>query len=203
MLAVPAVNLVRIDFSGRKAASGRATQAKRRRQVAVAITLRYQGTEIDFEKSDRFVAIRARAGMADAMHDDIEVIAPGNGGVQIRKVGAFEVIDLTSSKNDIEQDLDWLRSRPAVAAASHVFHDQSTKRVYVPTGNIHLVFAGGTPAHQHQALLSQYRLQAIETRGSGDFLVSITTGSKNPIATASALQSETGVDLAEPEFAAL
>lgn len=54
-----------------------------------------------------------------------------------------------------------------------------------------------------QAILSQYRLQAIETRGAGNFLVSITSGSKNPIATTAALQQETGIDLAEPEFAAL
>jgi hypothetical protein len=51
-------------------------------------------------------------------------------------------------------------------------------------------------------MLSQYRLQAVETRGAGDFLVSITSGSKNPIATAAALQQEPGVAVAEPEIAA-
>ncbi len=170
--------------------------------MAAAITLHYQGAEIVLEKSDKLVAVRARAGMAGDMHDDIKAIAPGCDQAQIRKAGAFDLVDLTSSANDIEQDLDWLRSRPAVAAASHVFHARSTKKFFVPTGNIRLIFKSGTPAHQYQALLSQYRLQTIETRGSGDFLVSITTGSKNPIATASALQSEVSVDLAEPEFAA-
>jgi hypothetical protein len=64
------------------------------------------------------------------------------------------------------------------------------------------VFESGVKGHEQQAMLSQYRLQAVETRGAGDFLVSITSGSKNPIATAAALQQEPGVAVAEPEIAA-
>lgn len=171
--------------------------------MAAAITLKYQGKNIDFEKSDQLVAVRARAGMVREMHDDLEAIAPGIHQSKTRLVGAFELVDLTQSENDIEQDLDWLRSRPAVAAASHVFQEASDDGVYVPTGNIHLTFTDQATAFQQQAIFQQFRLQTIEARGSGDFLVSITIGSRNPIATASALQKETFVDLAEPEFTAV
>ncbi len=171
--------------------------------MAGAIKSQYLGKCIDLEKSDLLVAVRARAGMSKDMHDDLEKIAPENLRKGSRVVGAFEVVDLTPSKNNIEKDLDWLRSRPSVAAASHVFHSQSKNKIYVPTGNIHLVFVDQCSARQQQAVFSQFRLQVIEARGSKDFLVSITSGSKNPIVTASALQQESGVGFAEPEFAAL
>jgi hypothetical protein len=170
--------------------------------LAAVITLRYQGKDVVFEKSDRLVAVWARAGMVDAMHDDIERIAPGNGRTRAALADAFEVVDLGASGDAINRNLDWLRSRAAVAAATHVFRMGAAGIGYVPTGKIHLVFESGVKGHEQQAMLSQYRLQAVETRGAGDFLVSITSGSKNPIATAAALQQEPGVAVAEPEIAA-
>lgn len=171
--------------------------------MANAITLRFQGNEVDFFKNDELAAVRARAGMEAAMRDEIELIAPGHRQTKVHMIGAFEIINLASSVNDIEQDLDWLRSRPAVAVATHVFQIETTESPYVPTSNIHLIFKSHLTGHEQQAILNQYRLQATETRGSGDFLVSITAGSRNPIATAAALQKEPNVDLAEPEFVAL
>ncbi len=171
--------------------------------MANAITLQFQGRRVDFVKNEKLAAVRARAGMETAMRDEIDVIIPGERPTQARMIGAFEIIDLAGSGNDIEQDLDWLRSRPAIAVATHVFQIDSMESLYVPTGNIHLILKSQLAGHRQQALLNQYRLQTIETRGSGDFLVSITAGSKNPITTAAALQQEPMVDLAEPEFVAL
>ena len=91
--------------------------------MAAAITLQYRGKDIQFEKSDQLVAVRARAGMNKRMHEDLESIAPGTLQMQARLIGSFEVVNLTPSENDIDQDLDWLRSRPSVAAASHVFQE--------------------------------------------------------------------------------
>ncbi len=167
------------------------------------ITLQYLGRDIRLEKSDQLVAVRARAGMDGAMFEELEVIAPGSADNRHRQAGAFEVVDLTRSKNGIEQDLDWLRSRPSVAAASHVFLGVSGSGVYVPTGNIHMIFSDQASPTRQQATFNQFRLQVIEVRGERDFLMSITSGSKNPVATASALEREAGVDQADPEFAAL
>ena len=124
--------------------------------MAAAITLQYQGKSTHFEKSDQLVAVRARAGMVEEMHEDLESIAPGVLQMQARSVGSFEVVNLTRSENDIDQDLDWLRSRPSVAAASHVFQQHSNDNVYVPTGNIHLTFTDKVSAHQQQGIFHQF-----------------------------------------------
>lgn len=153
-----------------------------------------------FEKSPSLIAVRARAGMAAAMEADIGSIGLAD-RARRRSVGAFEVIELRPSLVGIEQDLDWLRSRPAVAAASHVFSIRGQAALMVPDGHVHVQFERAVPGHEQQVILTRYRLQAIEQRGDGDYLVRITIGSKNPIATAAALQIEPSVKLAEPEFA--
>lgn len=168
--------------------------------MADAITLLFRKKSVTFEKSAHLVAARARAGMSEAMQDDIDVMTVGKTGAKRGWHGAFELIELNAPKEAIEQHLDWLRGRPAVAVASHVFHVANSPEPYVPTGKIHVIFETGVLGHEQQTILSQYRLQAVEARGSGDFLVTVTTGSKNPIATAAALQQEAGIAFAEPEF---
>lgn len=44
--------------------------------------------------------------MADAMHDDIDQVAPGYSRAMTAMVGAFEVVDLGSSLRGTEQNLD-------------------------------------------------------------------------------------------------
>ena len=168
--------------------------------MADSLALRYQKRDVIFEKSRKLVAVRARAGMAAAMHADIDRIAKSPGPAHRRTIGAFEVVELRSSAAGIDHDLDWLRSRPSVAAASHVFMIRGRTKLMVPSGHVELQFADGLAGHEQQAVLTRYRLQAIEQRGKGNYLVSITSGSKNPIVTAAALQAEPGILLAEPEF---
>lgn len=168
--------------------------------MAGSITLRYQNRDVIFEKSTRLIAARARAGMAAAMQKDINRIALTSGSGDRQTVGAFEVVELRPSPMGLDQDLDWLRARPSVAAASHVFFIKSQTAVMVPSGHVELQFDDGLAGHEQQAILHRYRLQAIEQRGKGGYLVSITSGSKNPLVTAAALQAEPGIFLAEPEF---
>ncbi|MGI9501355.1 MAG: hypothetical protein ACR2P3_15065 [Geminicoccaceae bacterium] len=164
------------------------------------VALRYQNQDVVFEKSTTLVAVRARAGMAMAMQADVDTIALADGSKRRQAIGSFEVVELRPSAAGFEQDLDWLRARPAVAAATHVFRIQGKAALIVPDGHVHLIFDDTVSGHQQQTVLTRYRLQAIEQRGDGDYLVRITSGSKNPIATAAALQTEPGVLLAEPEF---
>jgi hypothetical protein len=169
--------------------------------VADTVTLRYQGRrDVIFEKSGTLIAVRARAGMAAAMQADVDSLAVAKGASGRQTVGAFEVAELRLSATGLEQDLDWLRARPSVAAASHVFMIQGQTVPMVPDGHVHLVFDDSVSGHQRQTVLTRYRLQVIEERGNGDYLVRITQGSKNPLKTAAALQAEPGVTLAEPEF---
>ena len=169
--------------------------------MADTIALRYRNRSVVFEKSATLIAVRARAGMATAMQADVDSIAATNGPAPRRTVGAFEVVELRSTPGGIEQNLDWLRARPSVAAASHVFMIKGSGAQMVPDGHVQLLFEGSLSGHEQQAVLSRYRLQTIEQRGDGHYLVRITSGSKNPLLTAAALQAETGVSLAEPEFA--
>lgn len=169
--------------------------------AADTVALQYQDKDVEFEKSTSLLALRARAGMADAMQEDIDLVSSGASGAGQRNIGTFDIIELISPAGGIEQVLDWLRARPSVAVATHVFHIKNDPALFVPNGNIHLVFEENVTGHRQQAILTRYRLQAIEARGGGDFLVTITTGSKNPIATAAALQKEAIITLAEPEFA--
>jgi hypothetical protein len=168
--------------------------------MADGIALRYQNREVVFEKSTTLVAARARAGMADALHDAIDRIATAKGSAKCSTIGAFEVVELCPSTASLDQDLDWLRAQPSVAAASHVFMIRGEEGLMVPSGHVELQFDVSIAGHQQQAILTRYRLQAIEQRGQGSYLVSITSGSKNPIATAAALQSEPDITFAEPEF---
>ena len=173
------------------------------RIVTDSIALRYRNRNVVFEKSTKLIAVRARAGMAAAMQADVDSIAATNGSAPHQTVGAFEVVELRSLPGGIEQNLDWLRARPSVAAASHVFMIKGNNALMVPDGHVRLLFDGGFSGHEQQAVLSRYRLQTIEQRGNGHYLVRITSGSKNPLLTAAALQAETGVSLAEPEFAGM
>ncbi|MEM7045459.1 MAG: hypothetical protein AAF543_21835 [Pseudomonadota bacterium] len=168
--------------------------------MADFIELRYLNQDVIFEKSGKLIALRARAGMAVAMQADVDtIIAPGRSlGDQV--IGAFEVIELRPSSAGLEQDLDWLRGRPSVAAASHVFTIRGETALLVPDGHVCLHLSKAVSVQEQQALLTRYRLQVIEQRGAGEFLVRITSGSKNPLATAADLQAEPGVALAEPEF---
>lgn len=168
--------------------------------MADTVALRYRSQDVVFEKSAKLVAVRARAGMAVALEADVGTIAVDDVSTRRQTVGAFEVIELRPSATGIEQDLDWLRARPAVAAATHVFRIQGETALIVPNGHVHLLFERTVSGHEQQVVLTRYRLQAIEQRGDGDYLVRITSGSKNPLATAAALQTEPGVSFAEPEF---
>ena len=168
--------------------------------MADSITLRYQNREVIFEKSTKFVAVRARAGMALRMQAEIDRIAVANGSGHRQTIGAFEVVELRPSATGLDQDLDWLRAQPSVAAASHVFFVKGQATLMVPSGHVELQFDLDLAGHEQQAILARYRLQAVEHRGQGSYLVSITSGSKNPLATAAALQAEPGIALAEPEF---
>jgi hypothetical protein len=168
--------------------------------MADSIRLRYQNRDVVFDKSTELVAVRARAGMAAAMQADIDRIAKTNGPSRRRTIGAFEVVELRPSAAGLDQDLDWLRAQPSVAAASHVFMIRGQTALMVPSGHVELQFDVAVAGHEQQAVLTRYRLQAVEQRGKGSYLVSITSGSKNPLATAAALQAEPGISLAEPEF---
>lgn len=168
--------------------------------MADIVALRYRNRDVVFVKSKTRIAVRARAGMAEAMRADLDRIAIIDDDELRLTLGAFEVAELRQSNAGFEQDLDWLRARPSVAAASHVFVIKGKSALMVPNGHVQLMFEGGLSAHEEQVVLSRYRLQVIEQRGDGAYLVRITSGSKNPLATSAALQDEPGVSLAEPEF---
>ncbi len=171
------------------------------RIVADTIALRYRNRKVVFEKSMKLIAVRARAGMAAAMQADIDGIAAIARSAPRQTVGAFELVELRSRRSGLEQSLDALRARPSVAAASHVFMIKGSPLLMVPDGHVRLQFDAGLSGHEQRAVFTRYRLQTIEQRGNGNFLVRITSGSKNPLVTAAALQTEAGVTLAEPEFA--
>ena len=164
------------------------------------VALRYRDRDVVFEKSATLIAARARAGMVAAMEADIDTMAINDASTRRQAVGAFEVVELRLSASGVEQDLDWLRARPSVAAETHVFRIQGETALIVPNGYLHLRFERHVAGHVQQATLNRYRLQMIEQRGDGDYLLRITSGSKNPLVTAAALQAEAGVALAEPEF---
>ena len=168
--------------------------------MADTVALRYRGRDVVFEKSTKLIAVRARAGMAAAMQAEVDSIAVVNRSTGRRRVGAFEVVELRPSATGHEQDLDRLRARPSVAAASHVFTMRGKTTLMVPDGHVRLLFDSAVSSHERQTVFTRYRLQAIEERGHGHYLVRITSGSKNPLATAAALQAEPGVAQAEPEF---
>ncbi|MEM9625631.1 MAG: hypothetical protein AAGA21_05305 [Pseudomonadota bacterium] len=170
--------------------------------MADIVALRYRNHDVVFEKSATLIAVRARAGMAAALEADVDSIAVTNGSASRQTIGAFEVVELRTLPDDLERNLDWLRARPSVAAASHVFTIRGKPHsLMIPDGHLVLLFDDGFPGHRQQALLTRYRLQTIEQRGNGEYLVRITSGSKNPLVTAADLQAEAGVALAEPEFA--
>ena len=170
--------------------------------MADTVALRYRNRNVVFTKSKSLVAVRARAGMASTMQIDVDSVATANGAKPIQIVGAFDVIELRPSASGLEQDLDWLRGRPSVALATHVFHIKGSAELMVPNGDVLLQFDTMTSGHEQEAMMTRYRLQAVEDHGNGEYLVRITSGSRNPLATAAALQAEPGVSLAEPEFAA-
>ena len=108
--------------------------------MADAVNLRYKNRDVVFEKNDRLVAVRPRAGMAKALAADLDAITIDKQSPRYEELSKFNVVELRPSTAGIDPALDWLRARPSVAAASHVFMIQGCDALMVPEGHIRLLF---------------------------------------------------------------
>lgn len=163
--------------------------------------LKIGGEPVKLCKAKRMVGIRPRSDMRrmfdDALQSDVSV------GKLKRKVhlGSFDIVEL------LDEDADaWLDKRRAgtdVDVGTHVFHTSDDGVPFVPTGEIYIEFDPSLDAESESALLAKYQLEVIEARDGHNFVARVTSGSRNPVATAEALAREARVQVAEPDLATL
>jgi subtilisin family serine protease len=166
------------------------------------ITLKYGGGKVDFAKSASLIAIRPRAGMAGRLRDELGAVSMRMPAAERGKLGGFKLVELATSAEETDRELDTLRRSPTVAAGSHVFHTGADNVPFVPTGELFVVFKEeGASEAERQALLDDHHLQLVEARGKGEFIVRVTSASENPVKAAASLQKSELVEVAEPEFA--
>lgn len=164
-----------------------------------ATRIRYGDSELELEKSDRYIAVRPTGGMERQFAAALASAQPTR---QLQNtLGGFVILDVEQSPQSMEETLNALRARPSVAAGTHVYHTSADDVPFVPTGQLFVAFKAGTTPEQCQKLLADQQLQIVEAHSDRELVVQVTPESANPIKAAAALQDSPLVEIAEPDLA--
>ncbi len=171
------------------------------------VTLSIGGTPVRLERSRHFVGIRPKPGRDAEVGDAVAAFTGPDGAPAAlgSQLGGFRLVEIgAASAESSDRKLDMLRAEAGVQVGTHVFHTGAGSAVpFVPTGQIFVSFDPALSGDARQAILDQHGLRVLEGRGEDDVLLHTTRQSRNPVATAAALQAEPGVLIAEPELATL
>lgn len=164
-------------------------------------SIKYGGRALELTQSDTLIGVRPKPGRDADMMAAVSALRNGTPPVAHGTLGGFEIVEMESSAQDTDKNLDRLRHDTAVAVGTHVFHTSDDGVPFVPTGELFLLFKEGTPDDEKQKLLDDQHLELVEARGADEFIVRTTQESRNPIKVAEALQKAEAVEVAEPELA--
>ncbi|PHN00936.1 S8 family serine peptidase [Flavilitoribacter nigricans] len=114
----------------------------------------------------------------------------------------FRTFDLYLS-NDTENTLDELRNHKNVLVGTHVYYASNEDIPIIPTGLLYAEFKEGVQKFSVAELISEYKLQFVESRGNRKYILRTTRYSPNPLKVANALQRHPAVEIAEPDIATL
>lgn len=163
------------------------------------ITLDYGGQKLQLNKSDKLIGVRTTSNKDDSSttlsNDEIRKFDIG------LKLAQFNVLDVSSSTNEMETMLDQLRNASDIQAGTHVYYTSDDEVPFVPSGDIYLSFKKNATTSQCQKILEKYHLQIVKVLDEKELVVKISKASNNPIKVTSDLQKEKKVVLvAEPDL---
>lgn len=168
-----------------------------------SVNLKYGGQTLSLARSERLVAVKPRPGMEVSMEKAINslpnVRTPA--GQDRLLLGGFQIVELGSTAEESNAELDRLRHDPAVATGSHVYHTSDDGVPFVPTGEVYIEFKPGTQPEIKERLFDRYSLEIIEARGDHALIAKTTPDSPNPVKVAEELQRQGEVAFAEPDLA--
>jgi subtilisin family serine protease/uncharacterized protein YraI len=158
------------------------------------LTFKYGGEDITIHKSLDQVAVKKRAVQTSNQKADDSISG---------RLGSFDLItNKRKGLKTIDKTLDKLRAQNDVAVGSHVYHftEGGDDSPMVPNGKIYVVFAAESDEDLHDDVFAELKLSIRERRATGEYIVSVTPDSPNPIKCAIALQARADVLVAEPSF---
>ncbi len=161
------------------------------------LTFNYGGEEVTIHKSTSMVAVKKKPTTGTkkkSTTDDIETTT---------KIGSFDIVtSKRKGEKSIEKALDKLRGHEDTAVGTHVYHfeENGTDHPLVPNGKLYIVFYEAVTDEREDEILASLHLAVREKRGRGEYIVSTTSESPNPIKCAVALQQMPEVSIAEPSL---
>ena len=164
------------------------------------ISLNYGGDTLNLKKSRTLVAVKLKPGVDKQV---LKTLVPHMAEPKdaYDTLGGFRLLNIKGSASDANEALNELRARNEVSVGTHVYETSDDGVPFVPTGQLYVEFAREESPDKIQQLFSENKLQILEARGQGAFIVQVTPGSANPVKTAAILQQSPIVKVAEPDLA--
>jgi hypothetical protein len=157
------------------------------------LTFKYGGEDITIHKSIQQVAVKKRVSAKPSQKN----IDDGVSG----RLGNFDIVTAKrKGEKTIEKTLDKLRAQDDVSVGSHVYHftEGGDDAPMVPNGKIYVVFTAESDEEMQDDVFAALHLSIRERRSAGEYIVSVSPDSQNPIKCAIALQQRADILVAEP-----
>jgi len=172
------------------------------------ITLKRGRGTVTLRKSEDLIAIRP-----SSQAEIGEVLTASASATPLTEVGTnlggFEIVRVNSTKDEMENKLNELRTHYLVDAGSHVYHTPQSTAPIVPTGKVTLRFTPESTSDERQKILEDNHLEIVDStikqQPDGtkveSYTVRTTPEAPNPLKVAEKLQQSSAVALAEPDLA--
>lgn len=164
-------------------------------------TFSYGSSEISLVKNQHLFALKAKANKKENLMASMKTSLPGS---QESELGDYILVDLENAEvdsRDVESSLDSVRRNSSVDLGTHVYNTPGSEGVFIPTGEIYVIFDENASLNDCQSLVDQLHLEFVKTKGERKFIVKITPDSENPIKSTISLQQSPLVSVAEPDLA--
>ncbi len=115
-------------------------------------------------------------------------------------LGGFEIVEMDSEGESLDQELDSIREKDEVETGTHVYYSDKSNKPVVPTGEIYIIFHEGTNAEEQLVVLDEYRLELVERRGADRLIAKVTKNSRNPLKVAASMEQFPLVRSATPDL---
>ncbi|MBI4557934.1 MAG: S8 family serine peptidase [Candidatus Hydrogenedentes bacterium] len=162
------------------------------------IELKYGDSTLKLYKSPALIGVQPRAKRANV----VEYLAARMGARATgESLGGFELVDVESAVQPMEEVLNTLRANREVDVGTHVYYTSDDRVPLVPTGEVYIEFSKRADPKKCNEILSTLGLQIIESRDDQELIARVTPLSPNPVAVAVSLQKSGLVEVAEPDLA--
>lgn len=170
------------------------------RQIAVPqskpIKVKFGRGELVLTKSDELVGVKtiATRSLDAALPKQIK-------SEKHEYLGGFQIVELKKEgSQDINKQLDKVRSLDEVSVGTHVYHIAGNDKPIVPTGKIYIQFKENTSIPSQNDILAKLNLALRERRDDFQVVAEVTPLSSNPLKCAAAIQALDEVRWAEPDI---